>query len=189
MLSLVLGCGSGPNSSSSLTSIQINPSTAECRLGGSQQYTAIGTFKDGTFEDVTTSVAWSSSQPSAVFINNQNGRNGFATGIGAGTSTITASEGTVQATATLTVSNPMPRFAYVSPAQHGPEIGIYTEATDGLLTPVPGSPVQLAGLNDMTIDPAGRFLFTTEVLPGFLFQVSVNTPAFRGSPSILQLAT
>ena len=177
VLSLVLGCGSGSNSSSSLTSIQINPSTTARRLGGSQQYTATGTFKDGTFQDVTTSVTWSSSQPSAVFINNQNGRNGFATGIGAGTSTITASEGNVQATATLTVSNPMPRFAYVSPAQHGPEIGIYTEATDGLLTPVPGSPVQLAGLNDMTIDPAGRFLFTTEQLPGFLFQVSVNSYA------------
>ena len=176
VLSLVLGCGSGSNSSSSLKSIQINPSTAACRLGGSQQYTATGTFKDGTLHDMTTSVTWSSSQPSAVFINNQNGRNGFATGIGAGTSTITASEGTVQATATLTVSNPMPRFAYVSPAQHGPEIGIYTEATDGLLTPVPGSPLQLAGLNDMTIDPAGRFLFTTGQLPGFL-QVSVNSYA------------
>jgi DNA-binding beta-propeller fold protein YncE len=178
VLSLVLGCGSGSNSSSSLTSIQINPSTAACRLGGSQQYTATGKFKDGTFHDVTTSVTWSSSQPSAVFINNQNGRNGFATGIGAGTSTITASEGTVQATATLTVSNPMPRFAYVSPAQHGPQIGIYTEATDGLLTPVPGSPLQLAGLIDMTIDPAGRFLFTTEQAPGSLLpQVSVNSYA------------
>jgi hypothetical protein len=177
VLSLVLGCGSGSSSSSSLTSIQINPGTAACRLGGSQQYTATGAFKDGTFHDVTTSVTWSSSQPTAVFINNQNGRNGFATGIGAGTSTITASEGTVHASATLTVSNPMPRFAYVSPAQHGPDIAIYTEATDGLLTPVPGSPVQLAGLNDMTIDPAGRFLFTTEQLPGFLFQVSVNSYA------------
>src|ERR1700732_698696 len=130
VLSLVLGCGSGSNSSPSLTSIQINPGTAACRLGGSQQYTATGTFKDGTFHDMTSSVTWSSSQPSAVFINNQNGRNGFATGIGAGTSTITASEGTVHATATLTVSNPMPRFAYVSPAQNGPQSGIFTEGAE-----------------------------------------------------------
>ena len=145
MLSLVLGCGSGSNPPSSLTSIQINPSSAALRLGSSQQYTATGKFKDGTSDDVTTGVTWSSSQPDAVFINNQNGRNGFATGIGAGTSTITASEGTVQATATLMVSNPMPRFAYVSPAQHGPEVGIYTEGADGSLTQVQGSP-----------DPVGR---------------------------------
>ncbi|MGB7553329.1 MAG: beta-propeller fold lactonase family protein [Candidatus Korobacteraceae bacterium] len=177
MLSLVLGCGSGSNSTSSLTSIQINPSSAAVRLGSSQQYTATGKFKDGTSGDMTTGVTWGSSQPDAVFINNQNGRNGFATGIGAGTSTITASEGTVQATATLMVSNPMPRFAYVSPAQHGPEIGIYTEGADGSLTPVSGSPILLAGANDMTIDSEGKFLFTTENSDSLQPQVSVNSYA------------
>lgn len=168
LLSLALGCGSGSNSSpppSSLTSIEISPTSAATRLGASQQYTATGSYSDGTHQDVTTSVTWSSSQPGAVFVNNQNGRNGFATGIGEGTSTITASEGAVQATTTLTVSNPMPRFAYVSPAQQGEEIGIYTEGANGSLTPVPGSPIQLAGANDMTIDPEGKFLFTTVQTP------------------------
>ncbi len=177
MLSLVLGCGSGSNSTSSLTSIQINPSSAAVRLGSSQQYTATGKFKDGTSGDMTTGVTWSSSQPDEVFINNQNGRNGFATGIAAGTSTITASEGTVQATATLMVSNPMPRFAYVSPAKHGPEVEIYTEGADGSLTQVQGSPILLAGANDMTIDPEGKFLFTTEQGPGLQPPVSVNSYA------------
>lgn len=177
MLSLVLGCGSGSNSTPSLTSIQINPSSAAVRLGSSQQYTATGKFKDGTSGDVTTGVTWSSSQPDAVFINNQNGRNGFATGIGAGTNTITASEGTVRATATLMVSNPMPRFAYVSPAKHGPEVGIYTEGADGSLTQVQGSPILLAGANDMTIDSEGKFLFTTEQGPGLQPPVSVNSYA------------
>jgi len=176
VLSLVWGCGGGSNSSSLLTSIQINPADAACRLGGSQQFTATGTFKDGTSQDVTTSVTWSSSQPSTVFINNLNGRNGFGTCTDAGTSTITASDGAVQATSTLTVSNPTPRFAYVSPAQHGPEIGIYTEGTDGLLTPVPGSPIQVPGANDMTIDAAGRYLFTTEQSPN-LTQFSINSYA------------
>ena len=170
LLSLALGCGSGPSSSSpppSLTSIEISPASAAIRLGVSQQYTAAGTYSDGTQRDVTSSVTWSSSQPAAVFVNNQNGRNGFATGIGEGTSTITASEGTVQATATLMVSNPMPRFAYVSPAAQGPEIGIYTEGADGSLSPIQGSPFLLAGANDMTIDPEGKFLFTVvEVTPG-----------------------
>src|SRR5271167_995105 len=180
LLSLALGCGSGSNSSSqpaSLTSIEISPTSAAIRLGASQQYTATGSYSDGTHQDVTTSVTWSSSQPGAVFVNNQNGRNGFATGIGEGTSTITASEGTVQATATLMVSNPTPRFAYVSPAQHGPAIGIYTEGSDGSLTPIQGSPFPLSGANDMTIDPEGKFLFTvgsTGVLPN---QFTVNSYA------------
>ena len=179
VLSLALGCGSGSNSSSSssLMSIEINPGSATVQLGGSQQYTATGKFSDQTSHDVTTSVTWSSSQPDAVFINNQNGRNGFATGVGTGTSTITASEGTVQATATLMVSNPMPRFAYVSPAKHGPEVGIYTEGADGSLTPVQGSPIQVSGLNDMTIDPEGKFLFTTEQMGLLQPQFSVNSYA------------
>ncbi len=71
----------------------------------------------------------------------------------------------------------MPRFAYVSPAQHGAEIGIYTEASDGSLTPIPGSPFQLAGANDMTIDPEGKFLFTTEQMGGLQPQYSVNSYA------------
>ncbi|HLI63106.1 MAG TPA: beta-propeller fold lactonase family protein [Terriglobales bacterium] len=169
LLSLALGCGgSGSNSSSppaSLTSIQLSPASATIRLGTSQQYTATGSYSDGTQQDVTTSVTWSSSQPDAVFVNNQDGRNGFATGIGEGTSTITASEGTVQATATLMVSNPTPSFAYVSPAQHGPEIGIYTEGSDGSLTPIQGSPFPLSDANDMTVDSEGKFLFTTVETP------------------------
>ncbi len=167
VLSLALGCGSsGSNSSASLTSIEIYAGSTTVQLGKSQQYTATGTFSDKTSGDVTSSVTWSSSQPDVVFINNQNGRNGFATAVGEGTSTITASEGTVQATATLMVSNPMPRFAYVSPAAHGQEIGIYTEGADGSLTPIQGSPFQLAGANDMTIDPEGKFLFTVVEVTG-----------------------
>lgn len=163
LLSLALGCGSSSNPSpppASLTSIEISPASATIRLGTSQQYTATGSYSDGTHQDVTSSVTWSSSQPASVFVNNQDGRNGFATGVGAGTSTITASEGSVQATATLMVSNPAPSFAYVSPAQHGPEIGIYTEGSDGSLTPIQGSPFPLTGANDMTINPEGTFLFT-----------------------------
>lgn len=180
LLSLALGCGAGSNSSSppsSLTSIEISPPSAAIRLGTSQQYTATGSYSDGTQQDVTTSVAWTSSQPGAVFVNNQNGRNGFATGIGEGTGTITASEGTVQATATLMVSNPTPRFAYASPAQHGPEIGIYTEGSDGSLTPIQGSPFPLSGANDMTIDPEGKFFFTTEQGQGLQPEFTVNSYA------------
>ena len=180
VLSLALGCGSsGANSSATLASIEINAGSPTVRLGTSQQYTATGTFSDTTSRDVTSSVTWSSSSPGIVFINNQNGRNGFATGVGEGTSTITASEGTLQATATLTVSNPAPRFAYVTPAQHGAEIGIYTEGDDGSLTPIQGSPFQLAGANDMTIDPEGKFLFTVIEVTGGppQAQFSVNSYA------------
>lgn len=171
-----VGCGSGSHSSASLTSIQVSPSTAAVRLGGSQQFTATGIFNDGTSQDVTATVTWSSSQPNSVFVNNHNGRNGFATGIASGTSTIAASQGSVQGTGMFTVSNMMPRFAYVSPAQHGPEVGIYTEGINGLLTPVLGSPIQVPGLNDMTIDPTGKFLFTTEQAPNTTVpQVSINS--------------
>jgi 6-phosphogluconolactonase (cycloisomerase 2 family) len=73
------------------------------------------------------------------------------------------------------VANPMPRFAYVSPAQHGAEIGIYTEGADGRLTPIQGSPFQLSGVNDMTIDPEGKFLFTVGSTGGLPNQFTVNS--------------
>src|SRR5271165_3970432 len=54
LLSLALGCGSGSNSPSpppSLTSIEISPTSGAIRLGASQQYTATGSYSDGTQQE------------------------------------------------------------------------------------------------------------------------------------------
>jgi hypothetical protein len=66
-----------------LVAIVVNPSEATVSsLGGrsSQQFTAIGTFEDGTDRDVTDSVLWSSSDPIVATVSNAVGSPGNAEG-------------------------------------------------------------------------------------------------------------
>lgn len=67
-------------------------------------YTAIGTFSDGTVQDVTGDVNWSSSNTAAATITTSP-PDGIAAGVAAGTTTIGASLGAVTASQTLTVSS------------------------------------------------------------------------------------
>jgi uncharacterized protein YjdB len=87
-----------------LASIAINPPSAAIPLGMTQQFTATGTFTDGTTQDVTQSGQWSSSTPTVATISNTAGANGLATTLGTGTTTIGVSSGGVSASASLTVN-------------------------------------------------------------------------------------
>lgn len=75
-----------------IVSIAVTPSAGTATVGGSQQFTAIGTLSDGSTSDVTASVTWSSSATGIATINVA----GLATGVAAGTATVTATD---QATA------------------------------------------------------------------------------------------
>ena len=82
-----------------LTSITITPSDASIALGGSQQFTATGNFSDGSTENLTTQVSWTSSSVSVATIDAR----GLANAAGTGTTTITASMNGVTGTTALTV--------------------------------------------------------------------------------------
>jgi uncharacterized protein YjdB len=84
-----------------LSSIAIAPSIATIPQGQSLQYTAIGTYSDGTSQNITTQVTWSSSDPTIATINSNRG---LARGVSAGSVTITALRGSVSGTAALTVN-------------------------------------------------------------------------------------
>jgi hypothetical protein len=81
-----------------LTSIAVSPAVQTIAAGTSQQFSAVGSFDDGSTQ-LLTSVTWSSSATSATI-----DVNGVATGVGTGQVTITATSGSVSGTATLTVS-------------------------------------------------------------------------------------
>jgi trimeric autotransporter adhesin len=74
-----------------------NPFTAP---GGTVQYIATGTYSDGTTQNVTLLATWTSSDNTVATIN----QNGFATGQGAGSATITAKVGSVSQPTTLVVT-------------------------------------------------------------------------------------
>jgi Flp pilus assembly secretin CpaC len=89
--------------SATLQSIAVTPGTASIAPTGTQQFTAIGTFSDGTTQDVTSTVTWASSSPTVATIGSLNG---LALGQAAGTTQITATLGSVSSTAaTLKVTS------------------------------------------------------------------------------------
>jgi len=88
----------------SLVSIAITPQSASVPKGQTQQFTAIGTYTDGSTQDVTQTGHWSSSAATVATISNSSGTNGLATMLATGTTTIGISSGSVTASSTLTVT-------------------------------------------------------------------------------------
>jgi trimeric autotransporter adhesin len=81
-------------------SLAVTPATVQVPTGSSTQLRATGTFSDGTTQDFTTLVNWSSSNPTAATIGYQTG---LVSGLASGVSTVTATLGSVTSTAQVTV--------------------------------------------------------------------------------------
>jgi uncharacterized protein YjdB len=82
-----IGCGS----STTVDSIQVTPATVSLATGATAQLTATGTYGHGSHpsssQNITSAVTWSSSATSVATVSSA----GVVTGVGAGTTTITAS--------------------------------------------------------------------------------------------------
>ncbi len=88
-------------SATALTSITLAPAAPTITNGTPRQFTATGNFDSTTTtQDITSLVAWTSSDTSILVINSS----GLATGVKAGTATVTASATTSTATITVNTS-------------------------------------------------------------------------------------
>jgi uncharacterized protein YjdB len=101
-----------------LISITVSPGTASIALGTTQQFTAIGSFDDGSTQ-LLTSVTWSSSASNSVSVNSS----GVATAVGAGSATVSATSGSVSGSASVSVSSATLVSIAVSPASSSMAIG------------------------------------------------------------------
>jgi Bacterial Ig-like domain (group 2) len=95
-----------------LKSIAITPANPTLARNATQQFTATGTFSDGSTQNLTGSVAWSSLTPAVATIS----ATGIANTLTAGSSTIQASSGGVIGSTTLTVTGPTLSSIAVTPA-------------------------------------------------------------------------
>jgi trimeric autotransporter adhesin len=109
--------------SATLTSIAISPLNSSIVSGTVSQFTATGTYSNGSMQDITTSVTWTSSNESAATISNAAGFQGEATGVAAGTTTITASLSGISASTTLTVTNAVLSSLSITPANPTISVG------------------------------------------------------------------
>ncbi|MGO8986038.1 MAG: Ig-like domain-containing protein [Terriglobales bacterium] len=84
----------------SLVSVAVQPPTANILLNGTTTLQAWGTFQDNSRSQITSGVAWSSSDPTTVSIDETSG---VATGLQVGTATVTAASQGLTGTASATV--------------------------------------------------------------------------------------
>lgn len=106
-----------------LESISIDPSPApNISLGNSQEFTATGTYSDGTTAPV--SVDWESSNTGVATVDPAVGDSTTATSVAEGTTTITATSGDLEDSVTLTVGPFEPTLASLTVA---PDPGISPE--------------------------------------------------------------
>jgi trimeric autotransporter adhesin len=126
-----------------LVSIEITPPDPTISDRSTKQFTATGTYSDGTTQDVTGVVDWSSSNTSAATISNAAGSKGLATAVAAGATTITATSERISGTTSLTITEARLMFIDVTPPnpsiangthQQFAATGIYSDGTTQDLT-------------------------------------------------------
>ena len=83
----------------SIVSITVTPDGLTQGIGVNLQFTATATYSDGTSQDLSSGVTWTSSSTSVATINSS----GMAATVAAGSTTITATMGAFSDTSTLTV--------------------------------------------------------------------------------------
>jgi len=155
-----------------LQSITVTPAGPSIAAGATQQFTAMGNYSDGSMQNLTMSVTWSSSNHAVATISNTSGSQGLATGIGVGTSTITATLGSVFSSTTLTVTQtttqstwtqegPVPRFAHSA---------IYDPSSQQIVIFAGQQTSNSTNLNDVWLETTsltnGSPLIFTALLPG-----------------------
>jgi uncharacterized repeat protein (TIGR03803 family) len=91
-----------------LVSIAITPTSPSIPVAGIEQLIATGTYSDNSAQILTTAVTWASSDASIAPISNASGSQGQATGLVLGSTSISATLGSVTSpTVTLTVTAQM----------------------------------------------------------------------------------
>jgi len=158
MSGAIAGGSSLTVSPAALTSIAVTFGKAAIPLGTVQQLTATGTYSDGSTQNITSSVAWTSSPGGVIAVNAA----GLATGMKLGTASVNAASGAITGTGTLTVSGaPLSSIAVsaasatmpLGTAQQMTAIGTYTDGSTQNLTSAvtwSGSPT-----GAVTVAPSG----------------------------------
>ncbi len=98
-----------------LQSIAVTPANAMTTALLRSSYTATGTYSNGTTVDLTTEVTWATGNPAIAAISNTAGAQGQLVARTNGTTTVTATLGTVVGTTNVTVVGRVPVTLSISP--------------------------------------------------------------------------
>jgi Big-like domain-containing protein len=108
-----------------LSSIAVTPANPSVPIGVTEQFTATGTFSDGSTQNLTSSVTWSAVANNIARITTA----GLAKGLAAGTATITATSGSISGSTNLTVTNATLASIAITPASPTVPLGLLQQFT------------------------------------------------------------
>ena len=110
-----------------LVSLAVTPiNVTISSLSSTQQYTATGTYTDGSTQNLTSVVSWSTGNAAVATI----GATGLATGVGAGTTAVMAMSGSISGSTNLTVGTaPTLTSIAVTPAAYSVALGASEQYT------------------------------------------------------------
>jgi hypothetical protein len=182
---MVLGlaaCGGGGGAAPAaptLSSIAVAPANPRVRVGANQQLTATGSFSDGSTQDITASVTWTSSADASATVSNAGGSSGVVTAAAIGSATITAAFGPATGTTTLTIIKTvsLPKTGQTTCADvSGTVINCAGTGQDGDLQ------TGVAAPNPRFVaDGTGNCV--TDQLTGLMWTKNANLPAGAGAAS------
>ena len=143
-----------------LVSIAVTPTNPSLAAGQQQQFTATGTYSDGSHQDLTNTAAWTSSAPSIATIRS----GGLATALAAGSTTIKATSGSISGSTSLTVtSQPLVALAWTASISQG-VVGYnaYRSATsNGPYTKLNSSLIATTNYNDLTVQSGYTYYYVS----------------------------
>ena len=122
LLTLITGCTCGEffRDSKDVVGISISPTNTSIQPGTTQQFSATGTFPNGGTGDVTGQTSWTSSNRSVATID----ASGLATGVGFGTTTISANCQCYEEGTNLSVSSQAASLTSIAVTPSNPAISV-----------------------------------------------------------------
>jgi len=131
----MIACGGSGSSSSnptptptpSLQSITVSPNAPSIIAGGTEQYSATGSYSDGSTQNLTSSATWTSSNTTVATVSGA----GLATTLTEGTATIVASLQSITGSASLTATALTVQVSVVATDSAGRPLTYTWQSTDG----------------------------------------------------------
>jgi hypothetical protein len=153
-----------------LVSIGVTLASPSVFVGQTQAFTATGTYTNGTTQDLTTAVTWSSSSTAVATISNAAGSRGVATAVTIGTTTITATDPATS----IAGSTPLSVSGW-TPASLGSGLALWLDATD------PSTITVATGVSQWR-DRSGNARHFTQPTPAN--QPDYSASSFFGQPGV-----
>lgn len=170
----VTGSASLTVTAATLVSLSVTPTAATLAPGGLRQFTATGTYSDQSIQNLTTAVTWMTADSTVASISSAAGSQGLASGIGVGSTSITAALSTItSAPSTLTITAAA-EFAYAVNT-YDDTVSQYTIGMGGLLSPM-ATPTVASGSypESVIVDPSGSYAYVANSGDGTISQFSVG---------------